>query len=101
MTYNIVYSHKAAQQLYDLKSFLRKKWNDQVVISLLDELEESLPYLKKKPSMYPVYFRSRSIRKCIIKKRTIVLYQVSPRQKLIRIVYVGDTRKDPQKISID
>lgn len=97
MTYIVYFSPQSEYNLRELIDFLRNKWNDKVVESLLNEIDKSIGLISKNPEIFPVFSKRKNIRKCVVKRRTILLYRLKPKMKEIEIVYLSDARKDSSR----
>ncbi|TAL61358.1 MAG: type II toxin-antitoxin system RelE/ParE family toxin [Bacteroidetes bacterium] len=91
----VVWSPKALANLQFLVEFLDKKWNPTVSDNLLEELDKAVERISANPQIYSLYSRKRNIRKCLVKKRTLLFYRIHRSE--IQIVLVVDARQNPNK----
>ncbi|OFY83047.1 MAG: hypothetical protein A3F72_18795 [Bacteroidetes bacterium RIFCSPLOWO2_12_FULL_35_15] len=93
----IVWSPKAVNSLKQLIAFVELKWSNKVVNSLLNEIDEVILSIANNPKIYPLFSRKKQLRKCVIKKKTLLFYR--ERSNKIEIVLLIDSRQNPKKYS--
>ena len=91
----VIWSPKAEEKLNLLIEFLDAKWNRTISDTLLEEIDKTIQRISNTPHLYPLYSRKRNIRKCLIKKRTLLFYRIHRSE--IQIVLVVDARQNPAK----
>jgi addiction module RelE/StbE family toxin len=95
----IIWSPIAKKSLEELVSFLETKWGEKVIENLFVELNHSLKQISLTPEMYPLVSTSKNIRKCVIKRKTLLLYRVKSKDT-IELVILLDSRRNPKKYKI-
>lgn len=75
--------------------FLEQKWSVKVIRNFLLEVNNAIYAIKKQPLMCPYLSEKKEVHKCVIKKKTLLLYKVSPTQ--IELLKFIDTRQNPSK----
>lgn len=93
----IIWSPKAVTSLEQLIAFIELKWTNKVVDSLLNEIDEAIESIAKNPKIYPLFSRKKQMRKCVIKRKTLLFYR--EKQNKIEIVLLIDSRQNPKKYS--
>jgi len=76
MEARVIWSPTTKKSLEELVSFLETKWENKVIVNFFEELNHSLKQISLNPEMYPLVSTSKNIRKCIIKRKTLLLYRV-------------------------
>ena len=94
----IIWSQKAINSLQRLVHFIDKKWNRSVADKLLDEIEKTLERIAFNPFLYPVYSQKKNLRRCVIKKKTILFYRVV--EEKIEIILLVDARQNPANFKL-
>lgn len=63
--------------------YLSAEWNDEVLDSFLDRVEETLNTITQNPLLYSLHRPSENIRKCVINERIILYFRVVDTPPLI------------------
>ena len=90
----VIWSPKAITSMERLAGFLDYKWGKKVTDNLLDEIDKVIAAITQNPALYPLYSNEKHIRKCVIKKRTLLFYKVIKSE--LHILLVVDSRQNPQ-----
>lgn len=94
----IIWSPQAITSLQQLIHFIDDKWNKKVSDNLLNEIDKEVKRIRKNPFLYPLYSRKKDLRKCVIKKKTLLIYRVTLHE--IAIVLLVDVRQNPNKFKL-
>ena len=89
----VVWAPKALANLHRLIGFLDAKWNRNVSDNLLEEIDKTVKRIEHNPFLYSLFSKKKNIRKCLIKKRTLLFYRIHSSE--IQIVLVVDARQNP------
>lgn len=76
MSAKIIWSSIARKSFDDLVVFLESKWEKKVIDKLFTELNRILKELSENPEMYPEVSSRRKLRKCVIRRKTLLFYRV-------------------------
>jgi len=95
----IIWSPDAAKSFEQLILFLETKWEKKVIENLFSELNKTLKLISLNPEMFPLVSPSKNIRKCVIKRKTLLLYRVKTKEA-IQLVVFADARQNPKKYDI-
>ena len=93
----IIWSPKAIASLGRLIKFLDNKWEKKVGDGLLSEIDKAVERISKNPFLYPLYSKKKNIRKCLVKKRTLLFYRATSAEILI-LLFV-DARQNPKNFN--
>lgn len=96
MAKRIIWSPAAEEDLELITSYLFKNWNDKVVNSFLDKLENSILLLSQFPLMFPCINREYGIHKCVVTKHNTLFYRL--KKDHVELLRLFDTRQDPDKL---
>ncbi len=95
----IIWSPGAKKSFEELVNFLEIKWEKKVIQNLFSELNKSLDHISLNPEIFPIVSNTKKLRKCVIKKRTLLLYRIKSKD-IIELVIFADTRQNPKKYEI-
>lgn len=95
MLAKIIWSPRARRSFDSLVSFLEKKWEQKVVRNLFKEVNRALSNISQNPELYPICITHKNLRRCVIKRKTIMLYRIVDNN--IEIVVFADGRQNPKK----
>jgi addiction module RelE/StbE family toxin len=95
----IIWSPGAKKSLEELVSFLESKWEKKIIENLFSELNDSLKHISLNPEMFPLISTSKNIRKCVIERKTLLLYRIKSKN-IIELVILVDSRCNPKKYKI-
>lgn len=95
----IIWSPGAAKSFEQLISFIEAKWEKKVIENLFSELNKTLQLISLNPEIFPLASPSKNIRKCVIKRKTLLLYRVKTKG-VIQLVVFADVRQNPKKYNI-
>mgnify|MGYP001560589577 CR=1 FL=1 len=93
----VIWSPQAKKSLDSLVEFLEQKWSVKVIRDFLREVDSTIYAISKQPLMYPYLSEKKEVHKCVIKKKTLLLYKVSPTQ--VELLKFIDSRQNPSKYS--
>ena len=96
----IIWSPSARRSFDNLIAFLELKWEPAVIIKLFNELGDSLKLIGGNPYLFPIISHKMQIRKCVLRKRTILLYRINERSKSIELILFIDGRVNPLKYKL-
>ena len=92
----IVISPQAKEDILNIISYLKERWNQKVVDEFLQKLEIFYRIISINSRSFGYYDKRKNIRKYAISKQNIIYYRSS--KNIIEIVTVFDTRQNPRKL---
>ena len=95
----IIWSPSAKKSFDNLVLFLEKKWEAKVIIKLFNELEITLKVIAENPWLFPLISDKKQIRKCLIRKRTLLFFTINEKTNTIELVLFVDGRMNPLKFT--
>ena len=98
MKLKIIWSPQAQKSLDSLVKFLEQKWPQKVISSFLEEVDATIYVISKQPLMYPFLSERKAVHKCVIRRKTLLLYRVSPTH--IELLKFIDSRQNPSKYKL-
>lgn len=96
MPLKIIWSPTAKKSFDNLVNFLEQKWEKKVIVKLFSELNECLDLISNNPELFPVFSKKKNLRKCVIRRKTLLLYKIKSKDK-IELVLLVDTRQNLKK----
>ena len=93
---NVRFSKLSVFKLEKLLDYLKEEWSEESKNKFLKRLDTKIKSIQKNPEAFPSSILESKLRKCVVTKQTIVLYEIH--DDSIFIVSVIDSRQDPGKI---
>lgn len=94
MPKRIIWAPLAENDFAAILDYLDKNWNSKVAMNFVGLTENVVEQISINPKQYPVIFKKRRIRKCVLTKYNSLFYRDSRLQ--IEILRIYDTRQDPE-----
>ena len=91
----IVWSPTARKSFDYLIESLESRWEKKVITKLFSEVERNLNLISKNPYLCPVISPRKGIRKCVVRRKTLMFYKVDESKNKIRVVLFVDGRWNP------
>ena len=93
----IVWSRLAEHDYAGILKYLNENWDEKVVFLFLGLTENILRQISENPRQFPLIYKKRKIRKCVLTRHNTIFYRDNKTQ--IDILRVYDTRQDPEKLT--
>jgi len=93
---NVRFSQLSVLKLEKLLDYLEEEWSEESKKKFLKNLNSKIESIKTNPEAYPSSRVESKLRKCVVTKQTIILYEIQ--DDSIFILNLIDTRQDPEKI---
>ena len=97
MPKQIIWAPLAEADFAAILEYLDKNWDSKVATSFIDLTENAIDQISVNPKQYPVIFKKKQIRKCVLTKHNSLFYRDSRSQ--VEILRVYDTRQDPNSLT--
>lgn len=94
MPKQIIWAPLAENDFAGILDYLDKNWDSKVALNLIDLTENVIGQISINPKQYPVIFKKKRIRKCVLTKHNSLFYRDSRVQ--IEILRIYDKRQDPE-----
>jgi plasmid stabilization system protein ParE len=92
----IIWSPAAEEDFRIVLNYLQEQWNQQVINTFIDTIDDTIILILKEPKIFPLINRELQIRKCVLTKQNTLYYRES--NKGIEIIRLFDSRQDPKKL---
>jgi len=96
MTYTLIISDRAEENLDQIVSYLDKEWSVQVRQRFLGILAKKVKQISERPLMFQSSIKRKSIRRCVVTKQIILYYKIKGHE--VEIITIQDSRRDPKKL---
>ena len=97
MSKQIVWSPLSENDFSRILDYLNKNWGEKVASQFIDLTESFLRHISINPRQFPVIYKKKRIRKCVLTKHNTLYYRDSKAQ--IEILRIYDTRQDPDNLT--
>ena len=97
MPKHIIWSPLSENDYLSILNYLQKNWDDKVVQGFIEITTALLTQISNNPKQFPVVYKKRKIRKCVLTKHNTLFY--SEGKESIDILRIFDNRQDPKKLT--
>ena len=97
MSKQIVWSPLSENDFSGILNYLNKNWGEKIASHFIDLTESFLTQISINPRQFPVIYKKKKIRKCVLTKHNTLYYRNSKFQ--IDILRIYDTRQDPDNLT--
>lgn len=99
MSKQIIWSPLSETDFSKILQYLHENWDENVAVQFIDLTENILDQIAINPRQFPVIFKKKKIRKCVLTKHNTMFYRVNKTQ--IDILRIFDARQDPKVLNIE
>lgn len=96
MLKKVIWSPLSINDLESITDYLNANWEIQVVNNFIDTMEQVIYQISLNPRQYPLVYKKKGIRKCVVTKHNSFFYR--EREEFIDILRIFDSRQDPKKL---
>ncbi len=75
MPKQIIWSPLSENDFVSILDYLQKNWDDKVVESFIEITFSSVSQISTNPKQFPIIYKSKKIRKCVITKHNTLYYR--------------------------
>ena len=97
MPKQIIWAPLAENDFSAILEYLYKNWDSKVSANFIDLTESVIDQISINPRQFPVIFKRKRIRKCVLTKHNSLFYRES--RSKIEILRIYDTRQDPDSLT--
>lgn len=87
------WSERALNDYENLAEFLYNHWGENVALSVLLDIDAQLNRIENTPEQFPVFLKTKEIRRCVASPQTSIFFVVKPTS--IFILSIFDNRQSP------
>lgn len=96
--YKTLWTNRALKTASDIVKYLKEKWTEKEADNFLDKIDEIIATIEMNPKLFRVSVKKPNVHLVVIKRRTLLIYQVRPAKKQIILLMFWDTKKNPKKL---
>jgi plasmid stabilization system protein ParE len=93
----IIWSPLSENDFAIILDYLDKNWGSKVALNFIDLTENSLNQISYNPRQFPICYKRKRIRKCVLTKHNSIFYRDG--KMSIEILRIYDTRQDPNTLT--
>jgi plasmid stabilization system protein ParE len=98
MPKQIIWSPLSENDFVSILDYLKANWDDRVVQGFIDITTSTLLQISTNPKQFPLIYKNRKIRKCVLTKHNTLFYRDT--KDSIDILRIFDNRQDPEKTNV-
>ena len=94
----VVWSPLADDDLNAVIEYLLSNWSNTIAQEFLNQLDNNIKRIIDTPKQFPLVYKTRKYRKCVITKHNTLFYkEIGERIMILRLF---DTRQNPKKLKL-
>jgi len=97
MSKHIIWSHFAENDFENILDYLDKNWERKVATNFIDLTENILNQISLNPKQFPICYKRKKVRKCVLTKHNTLFYRDT--KLYIEILRIYDSRQDPHTLT--
>lgn len=98
MPSRIVISDRAQREYDYLLDYLFEEWGEVVAVKIGEGLFKTMSNIQAYPEHYPIFFKTKKIRRCVASPQTSIFFKVYKDE--IVILSIFDNRQSPRKLKL-
>ena len=88
----IIWSPSSENDFENILDYLNKNWGNKVAFNFIELTENLLNQIAINPRQFPVFYKRKKVRKCVLTKHNSLFYRDGKTN--IEILRIYDTRQD-------
>ena len=93
----IIWSNLSEKDFDNILDYLDKNWGQKVAANFIDLTENIVNQISINPRQFPICFKRKKVRKCILTKHNTIFYRDGKIN--VEILRIYDTRQDPHTLT--
>ena len=93
----IIWSNLSEKDLNNILDYLDKNWGQKVAANFIDLTENIVNQISINPRQFPICYKRKKVRKCILTKHNTIFYRDGKIN--IEILRIYDTRQNPNTLT--
>jgi hypothetical protein len=98
MSYKALWTNKAIKTAEDVVKYLREEWTEKEVDDFLNKVDDIIATIETNPKLFRASSKRPNIHLAIIKRKTLLVYQVRPHKKQIALLLFWNAKQNPKKL---
>jgi plasmid stabilization system protein ParE len=95
----IIWSPLSENDFANILTYINKNWGDKVASNFIDLTENILNQISINPKQFPIIYKRKKVRKCVLTKHNTLFYRDGKTN--IEILRIYDTRQDPNTLTFN
>jgi plasmid stabilization system protein ParE len=95
MTNILRWTDRALEEYDRLVGYLYEEWGEEITQRVITELDQILFKIQNSPELFPVFLKSRKVRRCVASAQTSIFFKI--KKDHIEISSLFDNRQNPKK----
>lgn len=97
MPKQIIWSPLSENDFISILDYLKENWDDTVVQAFIEITTSSISQISINPKQFPLIFKNKKIRKCVLTKHNTLFYRDG--KDSVDILRIFDNRQDLKKLN--
>jgi plasmid stabilization system protein ParE len=93
----IIWSNLSEKDFDNILDYLDKNWGQKVAANFIDLTENIVNQISINPRQFPICYKRKKVRKCILTKHNTIFYRDGKIN--VEILRIYDTRQDPNTLT--
>ena len=93
----VIWSPLSEIDIGNILDYVEKNWGNKVVLSFIDLIENQINQISTNPKQFPIIYKRKRVRKCVLTKHNTLYYRES--KYYVEILRIYDTRQDPSTLT--
>jgi len=93
----IIWSPLSENDFENTLDYLDNKWGNKIASNFIELTENILNQIAINPRQFPIFYKRKKVRKCVLTKHNSLFYRDGKTQ--IEILRIYDTRQDPNTLT--
>lgn len=98
MSYKALWTNRAIKTAEDVVKYLRDEWTEKEVDDFLNKTDDIIATIEINPKLFRASAKRPNVHLAIIKRRTLLVYQVRPLKKQVILLMFWNPKKNPKKL---
>jgi plasmid stabilization system protein ParE len=95
----IIWSPLSENDFANILDYLDKNWEPKVASKFIELIENNINQISINPKQFPICFKRKRIRKCVLTKHNSLFYRDG--KTYVEILRIYDSRQDPNTLTFN
>jgi plasmid stabilization system protein ParE len=95
MANDVKWTDRALAEYDRLVEYLYGECGEDIMLRVMGEIDDTVTRIQRSPEHFPVFLKSKSVRRCVASPQTSIFFIV--KKNHIEILSLFDNRQDPKK----
>lgn len=98
MNYKVLWTNRAIKSAENIVKYLEEEWTEKEANDFLDAVDDIIEAIELNPKLFRASLKRPHIHLAIIKRRTLLVYQIRPQKKQITLLLFWNPKQSPKKL---